>query len=167
MRALPGVVTREGLRQPDQTTNEFTAWVDGAEPRLRHALTASFGPQVGEEAVADAIAYAWEHWTDIAGKANPVGYVFGVARNRARRLSSRRPARFPLAPAQALPRVEPGLPDALTELPEQQRIVVTLLYGYEWTMSEVAELLGTKKTTAQTHAERGLARLRSTLGVEQ
>ena len=167
MRALTGVVTRDGLRQPDRGTDAFTAWVDEAEPRLRHALTASFGPQVGEEAVADAVGFAWEHWDEIAGKANPVGYVFGVARNRARRLSSRRPVRFPIAPAQALPRVEPGLPAALSSLPERQRLVVTLLYGYEWTMAEVADLLGTKKTTVQNHAERGLKRLRGQLGVDR
>ena len=34
-------------------------------------------------------------------------------------------------------------------------------------MSEVAELLGTAKTTVQNHAERGLARLRSDLGVDR
>jgi RNA polymerase sigma factor (sigma-70 family) len=69
-------------------------------------------------------------------------------------------------PQQLLPHVEPGLPAAIARLPEKQRIVVSLVYGYEWTMSEVAELLGTAKTTVQNHAERGLARLRKTLGVE-
>ncbi|MEM9464150.1 MAG: sigma-70 family RNA polymerase sigma factor [Actinomycetota bacterium] len=152
---------------PERTRAAFSAWVADAEPRLRHALTASFGPQVGEEAVADAVAFAWEHWADISGKSNPIGYVFGVARNKARRLSARRPPRFPDAPAHLLPRVEPGLPAALSGLPEQQRIVVTLVYGYEWTMSEVAELLGTKKTTVQNHAERGLKKLRGHLGVDR
>ncbi len=68
-------------------------------------------------------------------------------------------------PEQLLPDVEPGLPAAVAGLPEQQRITVTLLHGYGWTMTEVAELLGTKKTTVQNHAERGLARLRKELGV--
>ena len=44
--------------------------------------------------------------------------------------------------------------------------MITLVYGYEWTLSEVAELLGTTKTTVQNHAERGLARLRKSLGVQ-
>lgn len=64
------------------------------------------------------------------------------------------------------PRVEPGLPAAIGRLPEQQRIVVTLLYGYQWSMTEVAAFLGLAKTTIQNHAERGLARLRDELGVE-
>ena len=68
-------------------------------------------------------------------------------------------------PEALLPDVEPGLPSALAALPERQRIVVTLLHGYGWTMSEVADLLGTKKTTVQNHAERGMAKLRAALGV--
>ncbi len=62
--------------------------------------------------------------------------------------------------------MEPGLPKAVAALPEKQRIVVTLIYGFEWTFSEVAELLGIAKTTVQTHGERGVTKLRRTLGVE-
>jgi DNA-directed RNA polymerase specialized sigma24 family protein len=42
---------------------------------------------------------------------------------------------------------------------------VILLYGFQWTYAEVASMLGVAKTTAQTHAERGLAHLRKELGV--
>ena len=97
--------------------------------------------------------------------ANPVGYVFSIGRNKARRMSRPRRPMFVDVPQQVLPDVEPGLPAAISELPEQQRIVVTLLHGYGWTMTEVADVLGTKKTTVQNHAERGLAKLRTALGV--
>lgn len=151
----------------DETiVDSFTEWAEAAESRLRHALTASFGPQVGKEATVDALAHAWEHWERVRAKDNPLGYVYGIGRNKARRLARRRPPVFVDVPAQRLPDVEPGLPAALAGLPEKQRIVVILLHGYEWTMSETAELLGTAKTTVQTHAERGLARLRRDLGVE-
>lgn len=43
--------------------------------------------------------------------------------------------------------------------------MVTLLYGYDWTMAEVADMLAIEKTTVQNHSERGLALLRKTLGV--
>jgi DNA-directed RNA polymerase specialized sigma24 family protein len=98
---------------------------------------------------------------------NPIGYVYGIGRNKARRMKTRRQVMFVEVPEQLLPNVEPGLPAAIADLPEQQRITVTLLYGYGWTMSEVAELLGTKKTTVQNHAERGLTKLRNALGVSQ
>jgi len=97
---------------------------------------------------------------------NPAGYVYGVARNKARRANDDRPIGFP-AVSQRLPDVEPGLPNAVAMLSDQQRIVVTLLYGYQWTMTEVADFLGTSKTTIQNHAERGLARLRTELGVDR
>lgn len=152
---------------PDKTSvDSFSEWAEIAEPRLRHALTASFGPQVGKEAAVDALAQAWESWDRVRAMDNPLGFVYGIGRNKARRQTQRRPPVFLDVPSLRLPQVEPGLPAALASLPEKQRIVVILLHGYDWTMSEVAELLGTAKTTVQNHAERGLARLRKTLGVE-
>ncbi len=146
--------------------DSFTAWAEEAEAKVRHALTASFGPQLAKDATADALAHAWEHWDRIQEKENPVGYVYGIGRNKARRLARPRvPATFFPVPPDRLPDVEPDLPAALADLPERQRTVLVLLHGYQWTMSEVAELLGMGKSTVQKHAERGLARLRRRLGV--
>ena len=58
------------------------------------------------------------------------------------------------------------MPDALARLPERQRVVVYLVFGHEWSMSEVAALLGVEKATVQKHVERGMAKLRRRLGVE-
>lgn len=146
-------------------SHSFTEWATEAEPKIRQMLTAAFGVQVGKDATADALVVAWERWDQVSAMGNPIGYVYGIGRNKARRLAKwRRPVYVDVA-EQMLPHVEPGLPDALAKLPEQQRITVTLLHGYGWTMSEVADLLGTKKTTVQNRAERGLAKLRSALGV--
>lgn len=147
-------------------SDSFTEWAEQAEPKLRQTLTASFGPQLGKDVAVDALSHAWEHWDRIRVMENPVGYVYGVARNKARRAADHRPIGFP-AVSERLPEVEPGLPGAVAKLSEQQRIVVILLYGYQWSMSEVADILGTSKTTIQNHAERGLARLRRELGVDR
>ncbi len=40
----------------------FEAFVRDAEPRLRRALVAAYGPEQGRDAAAEALAYAWEHW---------------------------------------------------------------------------------------------------------
>lgn len=158
---------RERDAVSDETVvDSFTEWAEGAEPRLRHALTASFGSQLGKDATADALAHAWEHWDQINMKDNALGYVYGVGRNKARRMAARHRPVFVEMTQPRLPHVEPGLPVAIAALPEKQRIVVGLVYGYEWSMSEVAELLGVRKTTVQNHAERGLKRLRRNLGVE-
>ena len=149
----------------DSLVDSFTKWAELAEPQLRHALTASFGPQLGRDVAEDALAYAWVHWDVVSVKENRVGYVYGVGRNMARRSARRRPVFVPVVSAR-LPDVEPRLPDAIARLAERQRVVITLVYGYGWSLSEVAELLGTAKSTVQNHAERGLARLRRSLGVE-
>lgn len=154
------------LRDDETVVDSFTDWARSAEPRLRHALTASFGPQTGKEAAADALAHAWENWDRIRSKDNPLGYVYGIGRNKARRMVSPRRASFIDAPHERLPHVEPGLPAAMVRLPEKQRVVVTLVHGYGWSLGEVAELLGLAKTTVQNHGERGLAHLRRTLKVE-
>lgn len=143
----------------------FTDWAVDAEPRLRQSLTALFGMQEGLEATAEALAFAWERWPDVSVMENPVGYVYTAARNMGRRRLSRRPVFVPVL-EQRTPWVEPGLPSALAGLSEQQRLVVALLHGYQWTMSEVAELLGISKSTVQNHDDRGLQALRAKLGVE-
>ena len=91
---------------------------------------------------------------------NPVGYLFVTGRDRGRR-SWRRPdlAFYPVDES-VLPWVEPSLPGALERLPDRQREVVVLMHCYQWTMSEVAELLAISKTTVQNHSERGMASLR-------
>lgn len=150
----------------DETvTGSFAEWALAAEPRLRHALTSSFGPQVGKDATVDALSLAWEQWDEIKMKDNPLGYVYGVGRNKARRMTARRPPVFMDPPQDRLPDVEPGLPAAIAALPERQRLVVALIHGYGWSLGEVAELLGVGKTTVQKHAERGIAKLRRSLGV--
>ena len=95
---------------------------------------------------------------------NPVGYLYVMGRDRSRPRSWRPPALLPCDPI-STPWIEPGLPRALADLPDRQRVVVMLLHCFQWTMSEVAELLGISKATVQTHDERGLARLRSEMGV--
>ena len=151
----------------DTEVGTFEVWAREVEPKLRHALTASLGVGAGKEATADALSYAWEHWERVREKDNPVGYVFGVGRNKARRRFRRRRVAFPDVPEQRLPHIEPALPAAAGRLSERQRVVVTLLYGYDWTMAEVADLLGIEKTTVQNHSDRGLALLRKALGVTE
>jgi DNA-directed RNA polymerase specialized sigma24 family protein len=153
---------------PDETVvDSFTDWAHDAEPKLRRALIASFGPQIGRDAAAEALSYVWEHWDRVGRMENPIGYAYATGRDRARRILRRRRPVLMALPSGGLPDVEPGLPAALAHLPERQRTVLLLLHGQEWTMSEVAGLLGISKSTVQNHAERGLATLRRSLGVSE
>lgn len=149
------------------TEDRFTSFVEQVEPRLRRALVAAFGPERGRDAAAEALAYGWEHWDRIAAMANPAGYLYRVGRDRGRRMTASPPLLPPTERVHTDRWVEPRLPDELSLLSEQQRVVVALLYGYEWSMSEVAELLEVSKGTVQSYAKRGLAHLREGLGVER
>ena len=145
----------------------FEAFVLATEPPLRRALVAAYGYEDGREAAAEALAYAWEHWTRVSEMPNAAGYLYRVARSsvsHGRRLR-RRPPPLLTAPTGVEHQFEPGLPAALAALSERQRIAVVLVHGFGYTLREVAELTGIKVTTVQNHLERGLRRLRERLGV--
>jgi DNA-directed RNA polymerase specialized sigma subunit len=125
------------------------------------------GYEVGREATAEALAYGWEHWARVEAMENPIGFLYVLGRSRGRRIGRRRPIGLPQPHDNPLPWIEPGLPKALESLTERERVVVLLLHGYDFAMSEVASLLGVTKSTVQTHAERGMSKLRRRLGVDR
>jgi DNA-directed RNA polymerase specialized sigma24 family protein len=156
----------DGLRgercEGDVRVEGFEAFYRDAEPRLRRALVASLGPERGRDAVAEALAYAWEHWERVRGMDKPVGYLYRVGQTRSR--SRREPVEFPLPAEVGMPWVEPGLAGALARLSENQRVAVVLAHGFGW-HREVGDVLGVAASTVQNHVERGLANLRAALEV--
>ena len=94
--------------QPD-VEDEFTVFVKDVEPRLSYAFAAAYGVEVGREATADALAYAWEHWSEVRGMENAGGYLYRVGQSSARRYRRTGPL-FPAVAAAELPEVEPGYP---------------------------------------------------------
>ncbi len=142
--------------------DDIEGFVRNAEPRLRRGLIGAVGTDRVDDAVAEALAYTAEHWDELSGMENPVGYLFRVAQSKSR--ERERPVLFRREP-QVMPDVEPGLPDALRSLPETQRTAVWLDHGCGWTHAEIAEVLGVGTSTVATHVSRALARLRAELGV--
>jgi DNA-directed RNA polymerase specialized sigma24 family protein len=151
---------------PEQTiVDAFDTFVAGCEGRLRAALTATLGVEVGPDAAADALAHGWQNWDRVRSMDNPVGYLYKVGRDRGRKHLMRREPFIPSVPESRSPWIEPGLSPALAKLPERQRTVVMLVHGYEWTLAEVAEALSVSKSSVQTHHDRGMRKLRRKLGV--
>ena len=142
----------------------FRAFVADVEPRLARALLAAYGQERGREAVAEALAYAWEHWERIEPMTNPAGYLYRVGQSRTR--SRLRPVVAPDRVSREAPWVEPRLTRAMDDMTERQRVAVVLIHGFEWTFAEVASLLGISVSSVQRHLERGLAKLRAVLGVD-
>jgi DNA-directed RNA polymerase specialized sigma24 family protein len=135
----------------------FQVFVTRVEPRLRRALTAAYGYDRGREATAEALAYAWEHWGRVSGMENPAGYLYRVGQSRTRKKRTRPVYYSDLFDE---PVVEPELGAAVASLPERQRVCVYLVFAFDWTPTEVAEVLGVRGATVRKHAERGLERLR-------
>lgn len=146
---------------------QFSEFLHEAEPRLRRALVARYGHEVGREAAAEALAYAWEHWKRLMEMKNPAGYLFRVGQSRARRYRSRnRPLRTdPVAAGNPEPWIEPQLASALHRLSPRQRTAVLMIHGYGHTYEETARALGVTRSTIQRHVERGMAKLRTDLEV--
>jgi DNA-directed RNA polymerase specialized sigma24 family protein len=138
----------------------FTDFVNQIEPRLRRALVAARGPNLGRDATAEALAWAWEHWPRVQAMDNPAGYLFRVGQSKTRQ---RRRGWLQQAPASWDHVIEPGLGAALAQLSDQQRTAVLLVHGCGWTYHEVAEALGVSRSSVGTHVARALTSLRNAL----
>ena len=150
------------------TVEAFAAFAEEAAPRLTRALVALYGIDVGQEAAAHALVEGWRRWDRVAAMTNPAGYLYAIGCNYGRRRGvPDNSSRFPVPPADYTPWIEPALPAALTALPEQQRQAVLLVHGHGWTLSEAADVLGVSKNTVRIHVDRGVAKLRAALGVNQ
>ncbi len=153
------------MNQSTQVERAFAEFTSASGDRIRHALVAAFGPEVGTDAAAEAMAIAWEKWDRVSNSSNPAGYVFGIGRNVARK-KSRTQRLFPAPEPNREPWIEPGLPAAISSLSEKQRTAVLLTSGYGWTFREVADFMDVGISTVQAHVERGMAKLRDSLGVD-
>ena len=151
----------------DRTASDvFTEFVRRFEPSLRRGLTAGFGSEVGREATAEALSYGWEHWGRVRTMQNPSGYLFRVGQNKARRLAGRSRRLGAEEISYSEPWAEPGFGRSWDSLSERQRIVVGLVHAFDWSLGEVADLLGVSKASVQSYEQRGLRKLRRDLGVD-
>jgi DNA-directed RNA polymerase specialized sigma24 family protein len=145
----------------------FEDLVARVRPRLARAFVAAYGRDRGQEALGEAMAVAWERFAEVAAMDNPAGYLYRVGQSRSRPRRRVETTRLPAPNELGLPDVEPGLPAALKALSERQRVCVVLVHGFGWTHQEVAELLDLSRSSVQNHVERGLARLRTEMGMTQ
>lgn len=149
----------------DSTSGKTSKLLVDIEPRLRRALVARYGIDLGTEAAADAIAWGVEHTERLAALENPSGYLYRVGQSAVRRhlRAGRAPLRFP---AEEMPG-ETDLPgdvfEELKGLKPEQRVAVLLVHGYGFTYREVAEVLSVSEAAVTNHVHRGMKRLRRRL----
>jgi DNA-directed RNA polymerase specialized sigma24 family protein len=146
-----------------EATTSFERFCNDMQPRLRQAFAARYGHADGADATAESLAYAWENWETVRQAENPAGLLYRVGQSRTRRIRRATPLLFDASTVE-LPDVEPALPAALASLSANQRVTVTLVVGFGWTMREVADLLAVSVSTVQNHRERGMKKLRAKIG---
>jgi RNA polymerase sigma-70 factor (ECF subfamily) len=158
------MVKPESRPRPESREDAFSDFFREHEMKLRQSLSAALGSDLGKDSAAEALAYGWEHWDRVREMENPVGYLYKVGRDHGRRVLRRRsPVLLPVQ-GRVLPMVEPALPKALASLSERQRTTVMLVHSFEWTLSEVAEVLGLSKSSVRNHLQRGMDSLRRDIG---
>jgi RNA polymerase sigma factor (sigma-70 family) len=152
----------------------YADFVVASRERLLRALVAHHGPDVGAESLADAFAYAWEHWSKVSTCRNPIGYVFrvgdriGVRRSMRARRECVVDSEFDRVGSSATNREEwgdisegnLGLKSVLERLPPRQRAAVLLVHGYGWSYRDAAETLDIPTTTLTNEVARGTQKLR-------
>lgn len=147
--------------------NGFDEFVRAVEPALRGALTAKFGPERGQDATGEALAWAFEHFDEVEERGYGVGYLYRVGASKTRSfgppISSVREVRD-AGVEQAVPALDNDLWAALMNLTERQRVAVVLVHAYGWQMKDVALLLDISVPSVGTHLRRALRALRRALG---
>lgn len=153
-----GVVDRRGA---------FDGFARSTGERVRRALVATYGVEIGTEAASDAMAVAWERWDQVAVMDNPAGWLFRVGQSKARphlRWTRRRGA-FPAADRSVLG-TDGAVVDllrALRHVSQSQRVAVVLVKCHGHTYAEAAEVMGVTEAAVTNHVHRGLARLKAYL----
>lgn len=148
---------------------------DHAAPLLRFVVYHTGDPVLAEDIVADTFERALRSRKRFRGDAAEKTWLYTIALNRLRDLGRRRAAE-----SRALERaaVRAGdeeadagwredrlaLRDAVAQLSDEQRVVVSLRFGAGLKFQEIAELLGEPRSTVEGRVYAALERLRGMLG---
>jgi DNA-directed RNA polymerase specialized sigma24 family protein len=161
----PGELTARYTRVQTSCAGSTYVISDGATQSLRRAFIARYGPSLAEEVLAETVAWAWEHRTEVDSADNQLGLLFRVGQSKSRRfLRWTRAPHFPPHPGTEQLTPEPRLGESLRALSDAQRTAVLLVHAYQWTYAEVAALLGCSEGAVTNHVHRGLKKLRTKLG---
>lgn len=138
---------------------------------VRTAWVLTRDADTAEDIAQEAFARLWARWSRISAADDPVAYLNRVLINL--HLSSRRRKDVlqRLRVVRAVTGADPSeevtaraaMVEALGQLTSRQRLVLTLRYGADMSVEEVAAALDCSPGTVKTHASRGRQNLRSIL----
>ena len=160
-------MTGGGSRRPDRGDTprppgkgapaDFGVWYELEASEVAKTLGIALGDRtLAEEATAEAFARAFSRWEQVRVMSSPVGWVYQVALNEARRgfrrrrleeRASRRRGPDPYVPGPSDPAPTDAVREALAGLPARARTAVALRYFADLPEAEVAALMGVARGT--------------------
>jgi RNA polymerase sigma-70 factor (ECF subfamily) len=145
-----------------QAGEPFDVFVAEVSPRLRRAFVARYGVELGTEAFADALGWAWEHRDRLSAMDNPAGYLYRVGQTSVRSNVRRRRRALlpPEEPVDTMSESDPGVHTALERLTDDQRVAVLLVHAHGYSYADAAAVLDVPVTTLRNHIHRGMKQLR-------
>ncbi len=162
-----GSVTRQSAAQASFDEFVRARW----DQAVRTAWVLTRDSEMAEDFAQEAFARLWARWPRISAADDPVAYLNRVLINL--HLSSRRRKDVlqRLRAVRPVTAADPGeevtsraaMVEALGQLTSHQRLVLTLRYGADMSVEEVAAALDCSPGTVKTHASRGRQKLRSIL----
>lgn len=145
--------------------SDFATWYTTAHPKIVTSLLLYTGDlHAAQEAADEAFARAYARWKRVSLMASPTGWAYRVAFNVLRRrwrrtaLEQKLLLRRPPPPTMPAPAGETW--EAVRHLPPRQRTAVVLRYVADLTEGEIAEAMGTSRSTVSS----SLAAAKRTLG---
>lgn len=151
--------------------DDFDAFYHATRQRLLHQMYAMTGNLAdAQDCVQEAYARAWQHWTDVAGHANPEAWLrtvaWRIAASRWRKIKNGVAAMARHGPPSHAPEPSPdnvALVAALKEIPEAQRRTIVLHHLVGLSVEEVAREMSVPSGTVKARLSRGRAALAALL----
>lgn len=162
----------DGPRRPRL---DFERWYRTEHPLVFTALAVAGGdPEIAREATDEAFVRAYERWDRVQVMDSPGGWLYRVALNELRRRHRRRRVErdllrrqpSPTADLSTQPLADPGVWEAVRDLPQRQRSAIALRYVLDLTEKEVAATLGISRGAASASLVAARKRLHHVLGDE-
>jgi RNA polymerase sigma-70 factor, ECF subfamily len=139
---------------------------------VRAAYLITGDAEEARDVAQEAFARAYERWRSVAKLERPGAWAQRVAVNLAvswrRRQRARLRSVLPVPGSTVAP--DEGIPDvvaALRHLPPAQRAVVVLRYYADYSIAEVARILGKPPATVRALSAKGTAALRKRLSAQE
>lgn len=141
---------------------------------IAKTLAFSFNDQeLGFEAADEAMIRAYRDWEKVSACDNPEGWVFKVGLNWGRSWIRRQITASTKAPLLAAEQhsvaiedlaSDPDLAVAIGQLKPKQRVVVVLRFHRDYSVPQIAEILGLSEGTVKSRLSRALRTLAAQLG---